>query len=293
VTLALDAESGRPAHVVVGGSETSYDDYREVNGAPVPFRRVQRVDGAVSGTQLVTRVALRPPLDDARFAVPAGYTEPPAPGAPRATRVAANVYRLDDLPGGYHAAFVVGEDGVTVLEAPLSPAYADTALRLIAETAPGRAVTRVLVTHHHADHVGGLAPYVARGAVVVVGAGLEEAVRRQLPDTLRSRVRFETVSARRRFGGGAARIDAHPVPNAHADGNVAYFLPAHGVLFQGDLFYIPERGAVPPAFSVTDALVAVTRAAGLRVRQVIGVHGRTGTWAEVEESRRRAASGER
>jgi glyoxylase-like metal-dependent hydrolase (beta-lactamase superfamily II) len=289
VTLAIDAVSGRPVHVSAGGVETGYDDYRDVRGAPVPFRRVQRADGVVVGTQLVTRVDLQPPLDAARFAVPAGYAEPPAPGAPRATRVAAGIYRLDDMPGGYHAAFVVGDDGVSVLEAPFSPAYGDAALRLIAETAPGRPVTRVLVTHHHADHVGGLAPYVARGAVVVVGAGLEEAVRRQLPDSLRSRVRFETVTARRSFGSGASRVEALPVPNGHADGNVAYFLPATGVLFQGDLFYIPERGAVPPAFSVTDDLARATSAAGLRVRQVIGVHGRTGTWDEVEASRRRAA----
>ena len=293
VTLAIDSASGRPVHVTAGGVETGFDDYRDVRGLAVPFRRVQRADGVVVGTQLVTRVDLRPPLDAARFAVPAGYVEPPAPGAPRATPVAAGIYRLDDMPGGYHAAFVVGDDGVAVLEAPFSTAHGEAALRLIAETAPGRAVRRVFVTHHHADHVGGLAPYVARGAIVVVGAGLEEAVRRLLADALRSRVRFESVTSRRSFGSGASRVDALPVPNAHADGNVAYFVPAEGVLFQGDLFYIPERGAVPPAFAVTDDLARVTDAAGLRVRQVIGVHGRTGTWKEVEESRRRAVSGER
>ncbi|GLC28401.1 MBL fold metallo-hydrolase [Roseisolibacter agri] len=290
VTLAIDAASARPAYVAVAGAEVAFDDWRSIDGVPVPYRRVQRADGVVAGTQLVTRVDLRPALDDARFAVPAGFAEAPAPGAPRATRIADRVYRLDDLPGGYHAAFVVGDDGVSVLEAPVSPAHAEAALRLIADSAPGRTVARVFVTHHHNDHVGGLAPYVARGAVVVVGAGLEEAVRRQLPDSLRARVRFETVAARRSFGAGTARIDALPVENGHAAGNVAYFLPASGVLFQGDLFYIPERGVVPPAFTVTEALARAVRDAGLRVRQVVGVHGRTGTWDEVEESRRRAAA---
>jgi hypothetical protein len=50
---------------------------------------------------------------------------------------------------------------------------------------------------------------------------------------------------------------------------------------------------VPRAFSVTDDLARAASAAGLRVRQVIGVHGRTGTWEEVEESRRRALRVER
>jgi glyoxylase-like metal-dependent hydrolase (beta-lactamase superfamily II) len=79
-------------------------------------------------------------------------------------------------------------------------------------------------------------------------------------------------------------VAAYPVPNTHADGAVAYLVPAVGVLFQGDLFYIPERGDVPPAFEVTEALARVVRDAGLTVRQVVGVHGRSGTWAEVEQS---------
>ena len=105
------------------------------------------------------------------------------------------------------------------------------------------------------------------------------------PCSLRARVRFDTVGARRAFGRGAARVEALPVPNGHADGNVAYFLPGSGVLFQGDLFYIPERGAVPPAFAVTDELARAVDAAGWRVRHVVGVHGRSGTWADVGESR--------
>ncbi|HYW32280.1 MAG TPA: MBL fold metallo-hydrolase [Gemmatimonas sp.] len=153
----------------------------------------------------------------------------------------------------------------------------------------GKPVTHVFVTHHHNDHVGGLGPYVARGAVVVVGAGLEEALRRQLPDSLRARVTFEAVRARRTFGDGESRVDAIPVPNEHADGNVAYHVPAARALLQGDLFYIPERGAVPPAFPVTTAMMHALRDAGVSVEQVIGVHGRMGTWAEVEQSARRRA----
>jgi glyoxylase-like metal-dependent hydrolase (beta-lactamase superfamily II) len=154
----------------------------------------------------------------------------------------------------------------------------------MATVAPGMPVRRVFVTHHHGDHVGGLAAYVARGAVLVVAAGLEEAIRRQLPDSLRARVRFDTVATHRGFGDGASRIDAYAVPNAHADGNLAFHLPGAGVLFQGDLFYIPERGPVPTAFPVTLALDRLVRTRGLRVQHVVGVHGRTGSWSEVQRS---------
>jgi glyoxylase-like metal-dependent hydrolase (beta-lactamase superfamily II) len=81
-------------------------------------------------------------------------------------------------------------------------------------------------------------------------------------------------------------VEAVPIPNEHADGNVAYFVPDGRVLFQGDLFYIPERGAIPKQFPVTDALVRVLRANDLKPEHVIGVHGRTGTWTEVESALR-------
>jgi glyoxylase-like metal-dependent hydrolase (beta-lactamase superfamily II) len=179
---------------------------------------------------------------------------------------------------------VVQGSEITVLEAPTDSSYSATAMRLMREVAPNARVARVLVTHHHGDHVAGLGAYVAQGATLVVGPGLEEAVRRQLPAALRAGARFETATDGRAIGDGATRVVAYAVPNGHAEGNVAYFVPAAGVLFQGDLFYIPERGDVPAAFSVTADLARVIRGRGLDVRLVVGVHGRSGTWAEVERS---------
>jgi glyoxylase-like metal-dependent hydrolase (beta-lactamase superfamily II) len=287
--LDLDATTMLPALITGSGTNPATIellDYRTVDGVRVAYRRLQRAGDALVNEQRVVALDLKPRLDDARFAIPTGYADAPPAGSSRATPVAGAVYRLDGMPGGYHAAFVVGESGVMVLEAPQTPAFSDAAFRVIEATAPGKPVTHVFVTHHHADHVGGLGPYVARGATVVVGAGHEEAVRRQLPDSLRAKARFETVSERRVFGAGASRVEAFPVPNEHVDGNVAYFVPDARVLFQGDLFYIPERGPIPRQFLVTDALLRALRTNSMVPEHVIGVHGRTGSWAEFEASLR-------
>jgi flavorubredoxin len=89
--------------------------------------------------------------------------------------------------------------------------------------------------------VGGAGAYAAAGAVIAVGAGLSEAVRRQLPEAVRADAQFEEATSPASYGMGATRIDVYPVPNEHADGSIMSFLPGSGTLFQGDLFYIPER----------------------------------------------------
>lgn len=288
VAIAIDPATRYPASITVGPSRLDLGDYRDVEGTMVPFHRVQLANGQPVTDQRVVAVRLRPDLGEERFAIPAGYSDPPPAGAPRAVRLGDGVYRLDALPGGYHAMFVVRDTDVAVLEAPLAAQTSEAALHVIAATAPGKPVTQVFITHHHADHVGGLAPYIARGAELVAAAGIEEGIRRQLPDSLARRARFAGVAGRRAFGGGATRIEAIPVPNTHVEGNVAYYLPAARVLFQGDLFYIPERGPVPPAFPVTAALARVVRGCGLDAETVVGVHGRTGSWSEVETSLRLA-----
>jgi len=62
------------------------------------------------------------------------------------------------------------------------------------------------------------------------------------------------------------------------------FDPASGALFQGDLFYIPERGAVPVAFTTGRELIALIDTARLDVRTLVGVHGRSGTPRDLHDA---------
>jgi len=283
VEVGLDRQTGLPMLVSGGGNAMEFDDYRPHEGVVVPHRRRQMIGGILSAEQRLQAVDLRPTLNVASFAIPPGYTPPPAPGQPKATRIAPDMFRFDNMPGGYHSAFALTAGGIVVFEAPQGLAYSRAALALIDSIAPARPVSHVLITHHHSDHVAGLAPYVLRGATLVVGAGLTEGVRRQLPDSLQQRARFVEIDVAMTIPqtGGVRAI---PVLNGHAQGNLAYLVPAHGILFQGDMFSIPERGRVPPAFSVTEGLYNAVSTAGAEVRLVVSVHGRSGTWAEVVES---------
>jgi glyoxylase-like metal-dependent hydrolase (beta-lactamase superfamily II) len=230
-------------------------------GAPLDF-------GNPNESVRVTEVRYLTRVDEALFAVPPGYSAAPPPGSPSARELAPGAWLLENMPGGYHAMFVDAGDSVVVLEAPRDDAYTRAALEIIGRTLPGKRVSHVFVTHHHGDHTGGLRGY--EGATIIAGKDADVALQRQL------KLEAQTVSERTTLRG----IDIIPVYSAHAHSSLVFHV--RGVVFHGDLFYVPERGPVPPAFPVTDELLAAI--AGLDAHTVAGVHGRPATMEEVRLS---------
>jgi glyoxylase-like metal-dependent hydrolase (beta-lactamase superfamily II) len=288
VVLFLDAGTHLLSRIEVrSGTQppgaVEFSGYEEGEGVRLPARRRQYAGDVL--TQDVRLVAYEPEEGShaERFALPPGYEDAPAPQEPQVVPLAEGVYLLDHMrPFRYRSLFVEMDDHVVVLEAPLGAAYAELALGLIRQTVPDKPIRYVLVTHHHGDHVGGLPTFTAEGASLVVGDGVDVALRRQF-NALED-VAIEVVTERRTLGNGAQRIEILPVENDHAHGNLAFYLPALRLLFQGDLFYTPDRGPVPPALAVSESLDRAIRAAGIEVETVIGVHGRPVTWAEFEAS---------
>jgi glyoxylase-like metal-dependent hydrolase (beta-lactamase superfamily II) len=178
-------------------------------------------------------------------------------------------------------------DHFVLVEAPLSPEYANLQKGILATLKPGKPVRFVLVTHHHGDHTGGLLAWAQAGATIIVPSGAKVAIERQLEARgFTGTARIEEVESRRSFGTGAARTDAYAFSTAHSEAHLIVHVPQSGILFQGDLFYLPERGDVPPAFPVVGDLQRQIDRLGLRVEQVVGVHGRPATLEQVRESLR-------
>lgn len=293
VRLELDAESHLLLLLASGSardeSSIEFSGYRAEPGprgpVRVPSRMIQRAGGAMVSDTRVAALTIGGTLAESLFTIPAGYGAPPAtPPEPRATALAPGTYRLDGLPGDYHALVVEQGDSLVLVEAPLAGEWATRAIRLLAATLPGKRVRTVVVTHHHGDHVGGIDAFVAEGATIVTGVGVGVALHRQLPDSLGRRLRLIEVADHLRLGSGAQALDVYAVPNEHADGTLIAHQRANGILAQGDLFYLAERGPVPAAFPVTVALRRAVRQRGLRVTTVVGVHGRTGTLVEMDSA---------
>lgn len=112
------------------------------------------------------------------------------------------------------------------------PATGATAVFDVPEAAPietalaerGWRLTDIVLTHHHADHVGGVAALRAATGARVWGNGADAA---RLPSLDRSVTPGETVSI---AGENVQIID---VPG-HTVGHVAYYFGTSGLLFSGD-----------------------------------------------------------
>ena len=105
----------------------------------------------------------------------------------------------------------------------VDPGDAAPVLRVLADR--GLTLTDILVTHHHADHVGGVTELVQRCAPRVYGPARED-----IPERDVSLAEGDRISA---LGVEFAVLD---VPG-HTAGHIAYHAPALGAVFCGDTMF--------------------------------------------------------
>lgn len=109
-------------------------------------------------------------LAGAFFATPAGATAvEPAADPFTLTLIAPGVYAAIDGPegrSGSNAGFVIGDDGVLVIDSFFDPEATKLLIADIRKLTP-KPIRYVVNTHYHADHVGGDAVLRAAGAIII------------------------------------------------------------------------------------------------------------------------------
>ncbi|MDQ3144606.1 MAG: MBL fold metallo-hydrolase, partial [Pseudomonadota bacterium] len=292
IEVLLDPATGRPSRAaqIVDGKrqlELAYSDYHRRHGVMMP-RRLQLFQAQRLQEDLTLGRTTIAPIARTSLTPPPGYRPKPTAGTPSARELAAGIWVFDNMPGDYHSLAIDMGDHLMLVEAPLNPGYADLQKKILAELRPSKAVRAVLVTHHHGDHNGGLARWAEAGATIIVARGAKVAIERQLRARgFAGRAMIEEIKTHHRFGSRRA-VDVYAFDSLHVEAHLLVHLPDPQILFQGDLFYLPERGAVPTAFGGARELQKQIAQRGLKVRTVVGVHGRPGTIGDLRQSLRQS-----
>jgi hydroxyacylglutathione hydrolase len=141
----------------------------------------------------------------------------------------AQIHLFPCLKDNYGVLVHDPESGATAaIDAPEAAAV-ESALK-----ATGWTLTDILVTHHHADHTGGIAALKQHHRCRVVAPQAEAARIPMVDETVREN---DTV----RVGGLQARVIETP---GHTAGQVNYFFPGDKLLFAGDTLFSIGCGRV-------------------------------------------------
>jgi glyoxylase-like metal-dependent hydrolase (beta-lactamase superfamily II) len=291
-TLYFDTLAGNSAEEII------FKEYAGQGVARSP--RSVRVTAAGQET-LRTELSIEiDPATEQAFAFDATGYQPVRASQPfpeRVEQLAEGIYLLHSVSDPAHNALAVEfADFIVVVDAPDSSEGGERLIRKINAIIPGKPIRFVVASHHHEDHIGGLRPFIASGARVVITAGnrsiVEALAAAPHEDRLSANpapLRLETIrNGRYVFSDGRKRMELIDVgPNPHAKEILIAYFPQERIVYQTDLFGIPSNEApVGPAPASYVAFAKAIDRLKLDVGRIAGGHGRTAT---VEEFRERIA----
>lgn len=271
--------------------ETVYSDWRPVEKVMLPFRIADRIGGVVVQDLRVTATALNTHPADSLFAAPDGYAKiEPAPPGPTVKKIADDVYALF---GPYNSVFVVYNDYVLVLEAGANNRYSAASIAEIKKVTPDKPIRYLVSTHFHFDHLSGVRSYIAEGTTIVTTPTAKPIIEKAAaathlmrPDALSRNPKpplIETIQEKRVFEDGSHTVELYRITSPHVGEMIVAYLPKEKLLFEADMLDIPEAG-IPPAGNDTVDLAQQIQKLGLRVEQILPVHGRLGTISDLQQA---------
>jgi hypothetical protein len=257
--------------------------------------------GQTDGTITITRMRLNARTPATSFDVPDDVrqrliasrrkvSDAPLGSAQRpAAELAPGVVHV---PGSWDIVEIKQDDGVVILDGPLTSDYSAKVIADATQRFGGAPVKAVITTSDSWPHLGGMREYVARGIPIYaldlnvpILTRLFAAKYETFPDTLAkspNRPNMHVVSGKTVVGTGANRLEIYPYRTATGERQMMVYLPQHQLLYTSDLFTIRGPMIFLPQ-QVAEAVEAVTRE-HLTVKAAFGMHYDQLPWSTIVQA---------
>lgn len=236
------------------------------------------------------------------FAAPLPGTTQELPKEPVVKELAPGVFLYINRNGLWNSGFIIGRDGVAVVDAMLTPAEARLVLAEIRKRTD-RPIQYVVITHQHSDHYFGAQVYVPSAALIAHPAvrehysrnlAREMKFRKSLsPDFDLSEVKVVLPTMLVQGEGkvltlnlGDRDVDIYHFGPGQTPDALFVHLPAEKILFVGDVFNRKSINFMANATSFDGWFRILDRLEAMDAAVYAGGHGLPATKADIKDYRR-------
>ena len=272
-----------------------FDNWKTFHGVVYPTNEVEERNGIIWRSTQVLNLDLNVPIEDAQFQMDAKAME----------RSTQSKGRESSFPGGkgtdlapgislyessWNATIVKQQDGIVILETPLSGTYADGLIQEAKKRYPGIPINAVLSTSDSWPHVGGVRQAVALNLPVYILDlnqplldRLVKSPRKLHPDLLAQSPKapsWRIVSRKLQVGKGENRMELYPIRGGSTERQYMVYFPEHHLLYASDTLSLNHNGALYDPELMREVAEAVKRE-GLQVDKVFAMHQDPVPWPQV------------
>jgi len=273
-----------------------WDNWKFASGIVYPSNEIIERNGAIWKSSEAIDVQFNPPIDEKIFALDPkvaqqsvqgkGWVHPFSPGKPVQLADGVSLY-----PGSWNATIVRQDDGVVILETPISSVYTQGIFEQAKKQYPGVPIKAVLSTSDSWPHVGGIRYDVAQGAPAYI-LDLNQPLLDHLvaaphtidPDALqlaKKSPKWKIVSGKTDVGNGANRMQLYPLRGAATERQYMVYFPEHRLLYASDTLVIdPDQHTLYDPELMHEVQQAVERE-HLLVDTVYAMHQAPVPWKDV------------
>lgn len=271
----------------------------DTSGLRFPMQWNLQLNGLDDRVWMLRELRINQPPDEQRLAIPATVRDQFAKAAgaaagsvdmPLGQPTPELVPGVTLIEGAWNVSIVLQDEGVLIIEAPISSAYSAKVIAEARRRYPGKPIVGMVTTSDSWPHLAGVREYVAQGIPVYALDLNEPALRRLLaaphtsrPDQLQREPRaprLHLLRDRLAVGSGPNRVLLYPLRGMTSERQLMVYFPQHRLLYGSDPFQKSRDGSYFTAQTVSELVQAVAREQ-LAVDRFYMMHLGVSPWAEL------------